>query len=117
MTTTATTFKIFAPDTTDGIELLLGPSTAPHDLTGIQGAVIVTRNMNTGDRVSAAATVRGLATAGRVGRAWQSGERPAAGAHFAVECIVTFGDGTVRTYPGLGETGLVADVAPRRTDA
>lgn len=110
----ATDSKLFAPDTADDIRLQLGTTAAPENLTGAT-TVIRTKNRGGGAAVEAAGAFVGAASLGVVRRDWQSGEKPAAGGQLVVECIVTFADSTVRTYPGLDQPELVAEIQPRRT--
>ena len=106
----------YAPDTADTIRMQLGTSAEPQDLTGAT-VEIVTRNPSTGVRTAVAATIEDPATAGIVSRARTEAERPEAGATLAVEAVVTFDGGGIRTYPGPDEPRLLLHVPPRRTGA
>lgn len=89
-----------------------GTVRTPHDLTGKSPRILL-RDLATGVRIDSDHTVvQAPPTAGRVQRAWQSGEA-VAGRVFVVECIDHYPTG--QTFPDLNQQPIEIEFERRRT--
>lgn len=105
----------FAEDSELPLVLQLGTPRAPVDLTGCSAQILLRDASSNAQITGGTTTVQQPPSAGRVQRAFESGEL-VPGRRFVVECVVTPPNGAPpRTYPDAHQQPLEVEVVQRRT--